>query len=1660
MSAPSNLSAREAIALAQFANLQKKASEHVRQYVTNTAKDVLKDLAGEAQEKLFEVIEEAIGFSADASLLGAFANAQHVGPMILEELAKGCSYAYVAGDVALLSHTLVLVILKCIAPHNGVSTLVLGTVISKIVRCMLNKQKRKLNVEGPSDEDVEGVVEMLTALWQMIAVSKNVAGSAPKSLTDLANSVFDGIGTVSNKTRSLILFFQNLCKCVYKLYSMFCDKVLGIPIGNTLLYRDQAALQTWAREAITLVAPDNEYKILHDTAWFARLFAAVKIGDYMAVELTRAGCKDTPPMFISLRKQLQEAYQRALNLGLATSFRPESIGLYCYGDPGLGKTRDKDDIIDHLFQILNVETTGDDIFPLTEGMKHWTGACGKKALYVDDFMAIETATSGETLTLLMHALTDARLTPPQAECDDKGKSFAPVLILLNSNQKMPRPTSVHTIDAFYRRRHICWEVAITPQFAEAGFRNLDRPEAIAWVRANATAENSRPHCQYRFFDTYSGDPKGPFMPYEMFIERASEMAQDRYANNVAEYNRKVARAQRRCDPNCGEPLAVMLARVQKSLEELSGREDAEEARSIWDLPLAHAKEASTYVSSWINGILGGKMNTEAGVKCQCSRMKYANILVNDSGEATWCTGELRGEKVEMRKCGDTCRVGSCWYIEETVQMLYDRGNFAGARWVNKNAPRNVPIYAEQESSEPEQLVDDLVRGSRVTELSWAPAFKMAGIGLACLVGAFGAWSVFKWLLGDKSGEESTTLDNREIYKRVIPESKVRSELLSSGDNMTTKPSSTLGIARKYVAQTTIPENPKLEVESYDQFYHIVDKHICYLILSGRDRSSGKEFAGFVMRAFGVCGRWIVLLAHYLAKINRTVERTVRYVSSDGTVDIFIDMAQLPTRSLDNSEVCFLELPKKVPMFSDIRCHFMREAETPKVVNSAVVYEKMLGAPARCDNIYFKIEKEVSYYDGDVNFVAPVAITYAWQSPGRCMTPILGKVGGVCKIIAFHFCGGSGRGAGEPVVRETFDCLGTQLNVQSPPPQYIDPERSSRICLEGDFVPLGVVKGAVAVRPAERTSIVPTEIHGYVPAKTRPAPLTPSDVGGKFSPLVSGCNKHGHPPKGFDPLLLERAVNHLREQYLHNCKPVRPIVEVLSDEDVVLGLPGVPGYHAMEMATSEGFPFTASRPQGSSNKRWLFNINENAEKRSLIAMDPLLVKVLESKRVQRDRGLIPCTVFVDCLKDSRIANESYLTPGKTRIFSISPVDFTIEFRKYFLDILAAQQQSRFHLEHMVGMNVHSLEWTLLARRIQSVGSAVICGDYSNFGPGLDSEVVAAVGDVWADWYEFYETAQGVSEEERKRRRQVRTIMFEEMRHSVHLCKDVLYRVVCGSPSGAPPTVNINNDVNKLYIYMAWLEATRNKPLYNSFVSFKKHIVLYVYGDDLIMNVSDEIKDWFNNEFLQSFFQAHGIRYTDELKGDTIRKYGTFAEASFLKGSFFPHPQRPSLYTYKLSTKSVEDCANWCHQGPDMIAASQQAIYDSLMLAYGAGKDYFDMHRARLLQAWSEKGLRDLVLYTYEEMDELRFGFNMDVVNESIDDLISKEKVFREQNKAAVLTAAPLTPLMNAEAFDPSYPRVSREAVVRMIKLAKRIQKGGGQVDKAIQKLYYLLDNGSE
>jgi len=661
-----------------------------------------------------------------------------------------------------------------------------------------------------------------------------------------------------------------------------------------------------------------------------------------------------------------------------------------------------------------------------------------------------------------------------------------------------------------------------------------------------------------------------------------------------------------------------------------------------------------------------------------------------------------------------------------------------------------------------------------------------------------------------------------------------------------------------------------------------------------------------------------------------------------------------------NSMCVVEFPKICPQFKNLIKHFVTSNEEMRLDSAACLV--MIDPNLTVNRHYVEAKtKTKTTIITQTDITSQIEIDRCWEYAqvhgyGYCGSILVHMR--TAKIIGMHTAGGlySHNGYSERLIREEFDGVEQSMSMEIFIPNLEPIELTDRV-LEGSVFPIGKVPRDYAKGESGRTRIVPSLIHGEeFEVRTEPAPLSPYDerLPPGSSPLYDGIAKHGNPSKEFPQWAVDLAVEDFGNLLISKCKPLRP-VGILSEKEAIFGNPDY-NFHSIPMDSSEGFPLSKLRPKGLKGKGWLFNINRDPVSNDVIdyKLHRELRKQMDVKWAMREKNIKPFTVFQDCTKDETLPKKKCRIKGKTRIFSMSPIDFTIHCRQVFGDFIMAHTYHASKLEHAIGIDPLNTEtWTELHNYVTSVGDDVIAGDFSNFGPQAVSQIAHALYSKIEAWYKH----NGATEEHLRFIR----IMGEELINSTHLCFVFLYAVFCGIVSGSFITANFNSKVHSVYMRIAWLLIT----LENNFINYYKHFKLITYGDDGLGGISRLYREVFNVATLRSFFAEYGINYTSVDKDDNVIPYCKIEETSFLKHKWIPHPRKHGYYLAALDTESIEGQMNWVRDEGDLRDNTIRNCENALRQAYGHGPDYYSELYARIRKVLSTKG-EHFVAQTWDEL----------------------------------------------------------------------------------------------
>lgn len=728
------------------------------------------------------------------------------------------------------------------------------------------------------------------------------------------------------------------------------------------------------------------------------------------------------------------------------------------------------------------------------------------------------------------------------------------------------------------------------------------------------------------------------------------------------------------------------------------------------------------------------------------------------------------------------------------------------------------------------------------------------------------------------------------------------------------------------------------------------------------------------RLIGLTDHYALSVDHYDDKFANLPDNAHVYLVGRG-FHLEVKYKEIIYKKFKNSSLGYYIMPNQVPPFKNLIKHIASQKDHRSVGPKSVLIEPTVDGDVIVTNLTCQKTKSVFIEAslGFDEFFIPDGYKYAKGGRGMCGSLLLSDHL-QNPIYGIHVAGDIGGrvGVSEAICREDFQFMLDKAAIKEvyEPNMLLD---SVGIYPRSDVLLLGQVPKSMAHHQPTSSKVIPTECHGEIfPVYCQPPVLSEHDPrisDNPYCPLQQGINKHGLVTLNFPQDLVDLAYDDLLNLILAKVKPVRHEVGKLSKATAIIGNINIEGFEKLDLSTSEGFPYVACRPKNADSKKWLLNLSQNEKQEyQFESINPFLRDVCKLKKKQRLARTLPFTVFVDCLKDRKLPTQKAITPGKVRIFSISPLDYTIQCRQYFMDFSVSYQNTRLDVEHGVGIDVNSYEWTDLANRLLNKGSDIVTADYSGYGPSLNAVCAQKAFDIIREWYKHNGDENVVND-------LMREMLGYEAIHSVHLCKSTVYRTLCGLPSGGPLTVICNTLVNCLYVRIAWLLAMKSKPDYSTLTSFHTHCVMFGYGDDLIIAVSPEIKELFNCLVIADILNLYHISIKNATKGDEIIKYLPLlsADTTFLKNQFLPHPTRRGYFLAALDKTSVEDTLNWTFRAwqHKMREISLEASDACIRSAFGHGPGYYGAVRNKVFKYWMTKSEK-LNTPTWSEIDQQNYA----------------------------------------------------------------------------------------
>lgn len=791
------------------------------------------------------------------------------------------------------------------------------------------------------------------------------------------------------------------------------------------------------------------------------------------------------------------------------------------------------------------------------------------------------------------------------------------------------------------------------------------------------------------------------------------------------------------------------------------------------------------------------------------------------------------------------------------------------------------------------------------------------------------------------------------------------QIVSSGDE----------VIRKFKPVVRDIRHAVVKHQSSSNFDSIVNKVINnYIVLEVTHKDSGHKR---MLCGIGIKQRMAVIPKHYYEYLTRLEMenyelRLKRACEADKGVIYTFNVADFMLSHC--SDVAVFYLPMSFNMFKDITSYFGTDQDhISKHSNKGV----LVRVPTRTEkfiqlhSVDLQGHKKRQLIKGEFGTYESIdSMVYNYSRQGACGSVVLVE-DHTRPIRCIHIAGiGSehhGTGYGAILTQEDLNNVPAAPNTVFAQgveePDFI--QDNIRMYLPEDSVV--TYKGSVSKDKipylASKTALKPSLIAEVLPWESTKEPTILSKQDPRYtheiSPLIAGCAKHGYLTKDFDSQQLEE-IAMVRSNQLLDCGPVICDPEKLTPEQAVVGLPNIQYYEPLKMNTSAGWPYCTTSK--TLKKDWV-EIETNDQLQPInCVLHPEVSSEVTRKENLRKEGIVPVTLFVDTLKDEKKEKAKVRKLGGTRVFCASPFDFSVAMRQIFLHFVAMYQTHRNKLSHAVGISMFSYNVTQLVNDLLSVSNNIITLDYSNFGPGFNATVAGVTKQTIGKWINTY--VKGVTPQEVE-------CLIEENINSHHLMAGTIYQQRGGSPSGSPLTVVINSEENVGYIMLAWLNIVKMDTGYNRWEEYKNHVCLRVYGDDLIMSVSDKYIEQFNGITITNFFKEYGIVATDASKQKEVQKCTTILEASFMKHNFRPHVYRSGEWMAALSWESVLETAMWIQEPVCLGEATRINAEAAIRNAYGHGPEKFNYIRDTINECLRKVKIESISI-TWAEMDDAYYG----------------------------------------------------------------------------------------
>jgi hypothetical protein len=1341
------------------------------------------------------------------------------------------------------------------------------------------------------------------------------------------------------------------------------------------VFKPGSEYSQWVDSVAELGTHDIKVRAAFDRQIQERIRNLKNIGQRLLQEVAARGprCALVYNLLSVHMQKLDSLYQIVDISGLRHGHRMVPFVVYLYGRTGQGKSH----IATTLPAILSgvAPDTPNLTYSRNASMKHWDGYTGQFAVNYDDYGAVRVPNPDNNEHLeMMTIVSNVTYYLSMADLRDKGEVFRSRCVIVTSNMDYVHPNEINDVEALHRRRHAFYEVEVIPEFRVAGQMQVDV----------ARIPDDQSHL--RFFKRHPTNqqaPRGNPLTYQQFIREVRETYENhttQQTNAAAAHLALVAAAVQAAQPE--EP------EVQEAQPDEPQRAQVQgQLTDAFDQIMATGSEPTAVIreSARIRARLQALDEEEAEkappwIKAVLAALPIVGVL----GALALLLHHMTKEtSVKITaEVGEELRTLARYLASKRVQRMAETMDSEG-RWdvlfnTMRNASPEVSKILAEEADKDARFAEmtDAEVSSAITRLLKSPRLKRF----------FDDNHVTTYLY-KKNIDRKVLADDIQMLKQAIQEESERPTSEGRWSPLFDKLEKIAPQTKMF--ETYMDHQPMLSKLTDDQVRDIIKSTLQRQDVSGLLKSEG-AYSGIpgkarpmytrVVRAEGtmdenalqiiqnrlagnmvtvragrttcgvmLCGRLMLVPCHVFMDGEgiKMIEGSPFDVTwGDKTFHMSFDWNRFIKIGLD---AAVYQCDAALPIAKDISNFFVTDADLDfsryydgLLLKQVAAIERPMLFPLESKIVGLTNDIRLTWivdgFDGPpddqwkpestVNLKMLTAFEYRVQtSRGDCGSLLVAFDKHLMrKVMGIHIAGSAtGRGFALPVTQEMLQKAKDLFSPNLAMPvigKLIDEVRDSEmITVQGAFSVYG--RRSKPIYANETTKIRPSILHGKIMrVKTAPSVMSRYDPRNLASvdPLQLGINKYGKESPRVNHSHLDRITAHLG-LFFSGRDGVIPR-RILTEHEALNGVDAAEFIDPINMDTSPGYPYNML--VGAKGKRTV--IGGDLASRSLEVTSPLLRQALDYRWKEIMEGKRVPSMWIDTLKDERRSIDKVIA-GKTRVFTIPPLCFTLVARRLFGAFNDVFYMSKLEYFSAVGINPDSAEWSILYNRLNSKGGLGFAGDYAGWDGNLSADFMMQVCELINNWYDDGDV-----------NKRARRVIFEELIHTTQCARDLVYSTHHGNPSGNPFTTILNTILHAYYVRYVWLEVAPIE--YRSLATCEKHVADVSYGDDGAYGVTEEALRFFNPTTFGATVRTLQLEFTGTDK-NTVARIDKVGNLSFLKRGF--RTDELGVIHPIIELQTIGELFNWVKESRanTLEEATVENANDALAYLYHYGSKSFNM-----------------------------------------------------------------------------------------------------------------------